>query len=848
MSSLPELDVMTESELEFTAGTTEPESNVGTPDVTENGVESGEKVPVVPVERSGVEGSVPESVPESAVVSSTIPNLVPVADETPITTNSSPIPPPPKFADILNASPISPPQTGNSTVDLTPATNGNVATATENTDTNANTTITSIADDEEDSPKKKKNGPGGNTRFTRHLKKSDGEPFWRKDIQYDFLKALFDNDQKVFTNTFPDAGIVGITNEPKYSFSELYVRTLAESGKCSKILKERLLKDVEMGVSVGKVCLLVNSGRMNTTINFVPEMRSTLRTYHSIPSLQADPIHGGSKPLQDTPRLKLILKSVCEGQEHLKKLQDIMEAPLAPAQPNTNIIQLIFLLSTNSRGIKYYQEEGALNNNFMDFFLNEKVHPRSRALRFLWLMYTFLETGFSTEEIKNNPFGIDGNIPSEEMVPDEEVNRFDQDTEYEIKFSQEMILTRQRYLTDEEHNSNPKRGNKSRKDKELAAQVEDENVDVAAAIAAVEGVVPIAAPAVPTEHNPPHAPPITAPLSVMPVASLTNAEPESLDTELAKETSVVTSSHTVGPPGLQILAPAEKRGPEDDGDHHIAKKAKRPLPTFNSTVSSPLGHSVISAHDSNGNGATASKATNGLATLIILFDDEPSHDYLTETSTTRMERSDHNLTFPIKQLSKIKESLPEESEYSPTNKTSMASHLNIVSKSKPLLKQLRANSKILNAEFNKKVEDLKDWIFRYFQYKKSTSNGLLGMEWENMRYDVINGIESFVYKQQGKSYEGLQQEILDNTDNGRRGHNIGGVSGADLDEVGFGFVPVYDFNRDNEENKFIQNLLQYCNETLAASETESLKKDPPRNANYVSIDLKGGKIEFNLEF
>ena len=48
--------------------------------------------------------------------------------------------------------------------------------------------------------KGKKNGATSKVfRGIRHLKKADGEPFWRRDIQYDFLKEVFDNNVKAFT-------------------------------------------------------------------------------------------------------------------------------------------------------------------------------------------------------------------------------------------------------------------------------------------------------------------------------------------------------------------------------------------------------------------------------------------------------------------------------------------------------------------------------------------------------------------------------------------------------------------------------------------------------------------------
>lgn len=95
----------------------------------------------------------------------------------------------------------------------------------------------------------------------RHLKKEDGEPLWRADIQYDFLKAVFDNDQKVFTNSYDPEGI------PKQNFADLYIDTMARSSKTSKVLRDKLLNDRDAAKGMAMVCLLVNVGRMNTTLN-----------------------------------------------------------------------------------------------------------------------------------------------------------------------------------------------------------------------------------------------------------------------------------------------------------------------------------------------------------------------------------------------------------------------------------------------------------------------------------------------------------------------------------------------------------------------------------------------------
>jgi Ino eighty subunit 1 len=93
----------------------------------------------------------------------------------------------------------------------------------------------------------------------KHLKKEDGIPLWRKDIQFDFLKLVFYDQTRCFTK-YSD-------HSKGHAFAEVYVDAMAKSSKCSKILKEKLLADTEGAISMAMVCLLVNVGRMNTTLN-----------------------------------------------------------------------------------------------------------------------------------------------------------------------------------------------------------------------------------------------------------------------------------------------------------------------------------------------------------------------------------------------------------------------------------------------------------------------------------------------------------------------------------------------------------------------------------------------------
>lgn len=93
----------------------------------------------------------------------------------------------------------------------------------------------------------------------KHLKKIDGEPLWRKDIQYEFLHAIFHDETPVFTNSYD--GSKG------HTFADVYIDAMARSSKTSKVLRDKLLTDKPNALNMAMVCLLVNIGRMNTTLN-----------------------------------------------------------------------------------------------------------------------------------------------------------------------------------------------------------------------------------------------------------------------------------------------------------------------------------------------------------------------------------------------------------------------------------------------------------------------------------------------------------------------------------------------------------------------------------------------------
>ncbi|EHL03310.1 putative Ino eighty subunit 1 [Glarea lozoyensis 74030] len=189
----------------------------------------------------------------------------------------------------------------------------------------------------------------------RHLKKDDGEPLWRKDIQYDFLKRIFEDDTKCFTNPYEPEAL------GKQTFANLYIDAMARS--------------------------------------IFPEMRAQLRTYHAIPSLQAHQDPNSYKQLQDAPRLKSILKGASEDQPEPNSLEGIKRKDV----PRTNPVNLIFVLAQFAPKVTELHFPPPLD--FYDLIMRTQLSSESRAKAFLWLMWFYLESDFTEEGAEENPFG-----------------------------------------------------------------------------------------------------------------------------------------------------------------------------------------------------------------------------------------------------------------------------------------------------------------------------------------------------------------------------------------------------------------------------------------------------------
>jgi len=91
------------------------------------------------------------------------------------------------------------------------------------------------------------------------IKRIDGEPLTRRIIQFDLLEEIF-NDK---TACFMDGSA---PTAPKISFGDLYRKTLMNSSKMTGSQRAKMEHTPDFGTVMAQVCMLVNVGRINTTL------------------------------------------------------------------------------------------------------------------------------------------------------------------------------------------------------------------------------------------------------------------------------------------------------------------------------------------------------------------------------------------------------------------------------------------------------------------------------------------------------------------------------------------------------------------------------------------------------
>ncbi|KAK7694486.1 hypothetical protein QCA50_001672 [Cerrena zonata] len=308
-------------------------------------------------------------------------------------------------------------------------------------------------------------GPQGSHRKSLAVKHLDGEPLSRADLQYDFLYYLFSNTRTVFTDPFTT--IHGAPPGTKVTFRDLYVNSLVQSARCSKVTRERLVDNPVFGDEFAKISLLSNVGRINTTMAFFPEMRTSLRTYHPVPSLQKS-----EGNLQDAPRIKNILKSCLLPTEQPNEQQtaaDILAKSRSGHVPPTTIVNLVFVFAANASIIAQSHLSGQTEHDLLDFFCPIDISSESRAQAFLWLCYHYLEgpteNPFSDEYSLEHP----NKVPKLHILSPEESLLENVDPPDEKEWGERMTRQRREFMANKDKTPDPgAEGSQGPKGKEKA--------------------------------------------------------------------------------------------------------------------------------------------------------------------------------------------------------------------------------------------------------------------------------------------------------------------------------------------------------------------------------------------
>ncbi|KAG1757369.1 hypothetical protein EDB19DRAFT_1933859 [Suillus lakei] len=269
------------------------------------------------------------------------------------------------------------------------------------------------------------------------IKRNDAEPLTREDVQFDLLYHIFNDRHKVFTPQAP-------SEDAKVHFCDLYVNALYMSHKCSKVLKDKMAETPAFAVELAKISLLTNVGRINTTMAFFPEMKTALRTYHPVPSLQKT--DGNA---QDAPRIKNCLKAALLPSE-LKNMppstpEEILQKSRDRQLPSTSIVNLIFVLANHAAPLASTHFDPPVN--FLDLFLPINIASADRARAFLWLIFHYLEgpdqpNPYDDDYSRQNP----GKVPWLHRLTEEEMAQENVDSPDEIEWGKAMSTQRNLFL------------------------------------------------------------------------------------------------------------------------------------------------------------------------------------------------------------------------------------------------------------------------------------------------------------------------------------------------------------------------------------------------------------------
>lgn len=242
------------------------------------------------------------------------------------------------------------------------------------------------------------------------------------------------------------------------------------SNKMTGSQRAKMEHTPDFGTVMAQVCMLVNVGRINTTLAceqfavpfliysitlqapsysqcdaVYPDMRTALRTYHSIPALQRN--EGTRQHMYDAARMKTVLKG-CTNKETppIATLRDLLNRQAAGHRPSTNPVVALFTFASRSTTLS---AEHLQQCEFLDLFLPINVAASDRARVFLWLMFRYLEDSKGPNPFDPPPHDEkpQGKLaPKLRRTSKEEFEAENVDTREEIDFGKKMLAYRTEFL------------------------------------------------------------------------------------------------------------------------------------------------------------------------------------------------------------------------------------------------------------------------------------------------------------------------------------------------------------------------------------------------------------------
>ncbi|KAI0067775.1 hypothetical protein BV25DRAFT_1819196 [Artomyces pyxidatus] len=286
------------------------------------------------------------------------------------------------------------------------------------------------------------------SRKTLAIKRVDSETLTREDVQYDLLYYIFTDQSRVFTDETPG-------KPSRVNFCDLYVNALYNSTKCSKVMRDKMHETPAFAVEFAKISLLTNVGRINTTMAFFPEMKTALRSYHPVPSLQKT-----DGNVQDAPRIKNCLKAALLPSEQKtappSTPADILARVTNNHVPPTSIVNLIFVLTNYSTALSPTHFDPPVE--FVDLFLPINISSAARARAFLWMIFHYhegpqLPNPFADDYSRRRP----GKVPWLHRLSPEEYRKENIDPPEEIEWGKKMAAQRSLFLQELVSGGDPSR-------------------------------------------------------------------------------------------------------------------------------------------------------------------------------------------------------------------------------------------------------------------------------------------------------------------------------------------------------------------------------------------------------